>query len=172
MKPVVLALAFAAVACAQNPLVQAYQARYNAAKQNFIESAEAMPADAYSFKLTPAQRAFGEWIEHTIMLNHGMCSAMKGIATPPMDHSKHSAGKPKADLQAALKESFDYCDSVVKELTDQKVLAEVEIGGKKSVPVASMFSHIANLYSHYGNIVGYMRSKGIVPPSTARTMKK
>lgn len=165
-------LVTASVCLAQNPLTESFVARYNSVKQNLIESAAAMPEDQYSYKLTPAQRSFGDWIGHTVMLNQGQCSAAKGVATPPMDHSKHSASASKAELQRSLKESFDLCDAVWKEMTDQKALAQVDIGGKKSYPVAAMMTLLANLNSHYGNLVGYMRTKGIVPPSTARSMKK
>ena len=166
----VLAAVSAFGQAAQNPLTQAYMTRYSAVKQNLIESAEAMPADQYEFKLTPAQRSFAGWIDHTVMLNHNTCSAMKGAAPAPMNHAQHAAEKPKAELAKALRESFTYCDDVLKEMTDQKALNP--IGEKKAYAVTAMFAHIANLNSHYGNLVGYMRTKGVVPPSTARTMKK
>jgi hypothetical protein len=152
--------------------MQAYMPRYNAMKQNLVEAAEAMPAENYGFKLTPAQRAFGEWVDHTILLFHGSCSAIAGSPTPAMDHSKHSGDKEKADLVAALKEAADSCDKSLKNLTDQKALTAVDIGGKPTYPVNAMIGLLTNMASHYGNMVGYLRSKGVTPPSTARTQKR
>ena len=157
---------------AQNPLMQAYVPRFNAMKQNLVEAAEAMPAEHYTFKLTPAQRAFGEWIDHTVMLLHGSCSAAKGVPTPPMDHSAHSATKSKGDLQKALKAATDYCDATFRDMTDAEALGTVTVNGKPGTPVNAMLGLLTNMASHYGNLVGYMRSKGVVPPSTARTQKK
>jgi hypothetical protein len=56
-------------------------------------------------------------------------------------------------------------------LTDAKSLEEVQVGNRKVAAVDVMFSYIANLNAHYGNMVGYMRVKGVIPPSTARTNK-
>ena len=172
MRLVAVSIVFAAVAAAQNPLMQAYMPRYNTMKQNLIESAQAMPEQHYAFKLSPAQRAFGDWVGHTVMLMHGSCAAMKGEAAPPMDHSKHAADKPKADLVKALEEAAGSCDAVLKDMTDAKALAAVTVGGKPSTPVTAMLGMLTNMASHYGNMVGYMRAKDVVPPSTARSMKK
>jgi uncharacterized damage-inducible protein DinB len=157
---------------AQNPLMQAYLPRFNAMKQNLVEAAEAMPAEHYSFKLSPAQRAYSEWIDHTVMLLHNSCAAAKGEAAPAMDHSKHSAANSKSDLQKALKEAAAYCDSVFSGMTDAQALGTVSVGGKPAVPVNAMLGLLTNMASHYGNMVVYMRAKGIVPPSTARAQKR
>jgi hypothetical protein len=39
----------------------------------------------------------------------------------------------------------------------------------RMVPAASLVSH---LNEHYGNLVTYMRIKGVVPPSTERAMRR
>jgi hypothetical protein len=31
-----------------------------------------------------------------------------------------------------------------------------------------MLGFLTNMASHYGNMVGYLRAKGVTPPSTAR----
>lgn len=162
----VAALFCSALASAQNPLMQAYLARYNTMKQNLIEAAEAMPADLYSYRLTPAQRAFGEWIDHTILLMHTSCAQMKGGAPAAMDHSQHGGDKPKVVLVKALREAAEGCDAVLQGMTDAQAL---DAGGK---PVGSMLGLLTNMASHYGNVVGYLRTKGITPPSTARAQKK
>ncbi len=171
MRIPLLFLACSACALAQNPLTQAVTASYNGAKMNLIEAAEAMPADAYSFKLTPGQRAFGDWMEHTAMGNYGFCASMAGTAAPAEAAHIHDL-EGKADIQRVLKASFDYCDGVLKTMTDQKALAEVTIGERKSFPVQGMVRMVGSLNEHYGNIVGYLRSKGVTPPSTARQKKK
>jgi hypothetical protein len=162
-----LALAVAGFAAAQsaNPLSDALRQRYNVAKMNLVESAELMPAENYSYKLSPQQRMFSEWIGHTVMLNHNSCAAMEGAAAAPMDHSKHGAQQEKSALVSALKDSYAHCDKVFAGLEDSKLLATK--GG-----INAALNLLANSYSHYGNMVGYMRTKGLVPPSTARSQKK
>ena len=68
MRTAIFTLFLAGICFGQNPLMQAYMPRYDTMKNNLVEAAEAMPAEHYGFKLTPAQRAFGEWVDHTVLL--------------------------------------------------------------------------------------------------------
>ncbi|MGA3205079.1 MAG: hypothetical protein ABSF12_21495, partial [Bryobacteraceae bacterium] len=68
--------------------------------------------------------------------------------------------KTKEEVSKALKDSFAYCAAVLETLDDQKVLSTPQ--------TSTAFLHIAVHNNEiYGNIVGYLRSSGIVPPSTA-----
>ncbi|MBL8229556.1 MAG: hypothetical protein JNL98_13790 [Bryobacterales bacterium] len=154
--------------CAQGPLMQSILPKYNSAKLNLIEAAEFMPASEYGFKLTPAQRAFGEWMDHNISMNYSLCARAEGKAA----NAKKPASMSKEDLVAGLKESFQYCDSVFQGMTDEKAMKLVESGGRNVLPADTMISLLINWNEHYGNLVGYLRSKGIVPPTTARASKK
>jgi hypothetical protein len=152
---------------AQNPMTDAVKSAYNRMKQNLIETAEVMPEADYGYRLTPPQRPFGEWIEHTAAGNYAFCAAMRG--TPPPDAAKALPGlKSKGEIRRGLAESFEYCDGALNGMTDQKALSEVVTGERKSYPVQAMISLIGSLNEHYGNLVGYFRSRGIVPPSSAR----
>lgn len=171
MKRVVVCALLSTCAFGQGPIVKSFTPRYEAAKLNFIETADLFADKDYSYRLTPAQRTVGEWIEHTIASLHNSCGLMEGKGAAPMDHSAHGAAKSKADLRKQLKEAFDHCDTVVKGLTDAKAVAAVTVNGRESYPINSMFGVLVTLNEHYGNLVGYMRSKGLTPPSTARAQK-
>jgi hypothetical protein len=153
-----------------NPLTEAVTGRYKAVSQNLIETAEVMPEEFYSYRLTPAQRPFGEWIGHTAMGNYNFCAAIKGEKPPETKHLHEMSGK--AQLSKALLESFQYCDAALKDMNDRKALAEIVAGDKKIYPVQGMVALVSSDNEHYGNLVGYLRSKGLTPPSTARSMKK
>ncbi len=141
-----------------NPLTQAVTTRYNSAKKNLVDAADAMPEADYGYQLTKEQRPFSGWIDHTAMGNYSFCSAIKGETAPAM---KHGASQ-KADLVSALKQSFEYCDAALKAIDDKTALTERD--GK--FPVNAMIGLVASLNEHYGNLVGYLRSKGITPPSS------
>ena len=66
----------------------------------------------------------------------------------------------------ALKESFAYCDSVYDSMTDSKLADIVDTGGNKSTRSRLLWMNIVHDESHYGNLVTYLRMKGIIPPST------
>lgn len=158
-----LGLCFAAsILSAQNNLTTAMSQRYFAGvRKNLEASAEAMPADKYSFKLTPGQMSFGEWLNHSTERNYADCDLLKGETAKrqPVTFTD------KADIAKALHESFAYCEGVLATLDDAKVTATPQM--------AYTFMHIAVHNNEiYGNIVGYMRASGILPPSTAARQKK
>ena len=152
-----------------DPILTAFKTRYETAKLNFVESVAAMPAESLEFKLTPEQRSFRDWITHTAGMNYNACSAMAGTA-PPAQSAGKAMTKPAVDQ--AIRDSFDYCDQVIRSLSDARLLREVSVGTRTILPVDTMLGYIANLNAHYGNIVGYMRVKGVTPPSTARAAHK
>ncbi len=166
-----LLFALALPLLADNPVTDTVKAAYGRMKQNLIETAEAMPEADYSFRLTKEQRAFSEWLEHTATGNYNFCSAIRGQAAPEEAKSLHGLTS-KSEIQQALKKSFDYCDGALSEVDDQKMVKELAIGDRKVRPVQPMINLVASLNEHYGNLVGYLRSRGVVPPSTARASQK
>src|ERR1039457_164778 len=66
-----------------------------------------MPAEDYDFKPTPDVRTFGQLIAHIAAAQMSFCSAVKGEPKRLNAASKTS----KVDLVAALRASFDECDS-------------------------------------------------------------
>ena len=68
--------------------------------------------------------------------------------------------KEKADVSKALKDSLAYCAAAFEKMDDQKATS--------SPQMSYAFLHVlVHNNEIYGNIVGYLRVSGIVPPSTA-----
>jgi hypothetical protein len=137
----------------------ATQRYFNSIRRNLEASADVMPADKYAFRLTPGQMTFGEWLIHSAQRNFIDCAALKG-ETPPQTDAQLAALKDKAGIAKALKDSFAYCAATIDKLDDAKVLASPQ-------STYSFLHIIVHNNEIYGNIVGYMRASGIVPPSTA-----
>jgi hypothetical protein len=167
----ILLWAVALPLCAQNPVTDVVRSNYERLKQDMVETAELMPAASYDFKLTPPQRPFSGWIEHTAMGNYRMCSMMLGRAEPEAAKAVHGL-TVKDDLVKALRDSFTYCDSALKEMDDTKAVAQITFNERKYPAVQVMIGLVASLSEHYGNLVGYLRSKGLEPPSTTRASRK
>ena len=159
------ALAAASAMCAQNPLSSEMKAQYDASKDQITKSAERMPESNYSFK--PAEgntRTFGQIIGHIADVQLAICGAAKG-------EQKHgdaeSAKTSKADLTAALKESFDYCDGAVNGLTDATAAQMVKVFGRDMSKLGTLYFNVIHNNEMYGQIVTYYRAKNMVPPSTS-----
>ena len=67
---------------------------------------------------------------------------------------------------AALKDSFAYCEAVYDGLTDATAVQMIKRGQTQRTRLWIVWGNIVHDNSHYGNLVTYMRIKGLVPPST------
>lgn len=172
MQRAIVSTLLLAVGCqGQSVFTKALSGNYERYKIFLNDTAQVMSEADYSYKLSPAQRPFGEWIEHTALLNYSFCANIKGVPPPP--ETKTVMGLTGKDAIAkALADSFTYCDAAFKDMDDAKAVQEITIGERKVVPANVMVSLIASLNEHYGNLVGYMRTKGITPPSTARAQQQ
>ena len=149
---------------AENNLTTAATQRYfNVVRRNLEASADVMPAEKYSFRLTPGQMTFAEWLNHSTQRNYSDCAVLK--SEPVSEEEKRAASlKEKGEVSRALKDSFAYCADALKTMTDEKAVS--------SDRVSNAFLHlVAHNNEIYGNIVGYLRVSGIVPPSTASRKK-
>ena len=144
---------------AQNTLKTTTIDRYFNYVRQFLEStAESMPAEKYNFRLTPGQMTFGEWINHSTERNYLDCSTLRGEPNP-MPKSKTDLLKGKDEIVKNLKDSFAYCVATFDKLDDQKILSTPQM-------TASFLHTVVHNNEIYGNVVGYLRVSGIVPPST------
>ena len=143
-------------------------------RRNLAEGAAAMPAGEYSFKPTPQVRSFAELVGHVINANFYFCSQARG-EKPNFGGADYSKTTDIAVLVKALNDALAYCDATYDGTTDANVTQAVGVAGRGSSKPTTrglvlMFNTTHN-NEHYGNLVVYMRLKGHVPPSTARTLK-
>ena len=158
------AFVFAAAAQDPNPLSADARRAYADVKSNILRSAEKMPEENYNFRPAPRVRTFGQVLGHIAQEQYlFFCGPLKGEQkAADIERTKTS----KADLIVALKDSFAYCDAVYDQMKDQDATAVVNTGGNKSTRLRLLWMNIVHDESHYGNLVTYLRIKGIVPPST------
>jgi len=163
---ILLSALFASTLFAQNNLTTTATQRYFGPIRRSLEgSADVMPAEKYSFKLTDGQMSFAEWLIHSTQRNYTDCSTLKGEPVPEIYKSLESM-KDKAAVSKALKDSFAYCAAAIEGIDDLKVLGTPQMTN-------ALLHIVVHNNEIYGNIVGYMRASGIVPPSTAaRTAPK
>ena len=130
-----------------------------------------LPPAEYSFKPTPQVRSFAELIGHVAFANFFICSMAKGEAMPTMVNFERTV-TDKAGGVKALGDALTYCDGVFKETTDANANQMVKVSGpggqSQSTRALTLMYNTTHNNEHYGNVVLYLRLKGIVPPSTAR----
>jgi uncharacterized damage-inducible protein DinB len=150
---------------AQNPLSSDLKNSYTGIKGTITKAADEMADADYSFKASPMERTYGEIVGHIADVQFALCGNAKGEQKKSDSGSKTS----KADLTAALKASFDYCDGVYDSLTDADATSMVTLfGPRKATKLAVLNFNIAHDNEMYGQMVVYLRIKGLVPPSSQR----
>ena len=158
---------FAAVASAQapaNPLTLVSKNIYAMAKKDILGSVDKVPEEMWSYQPTKEVRTFGQLFAHVADGQYEFC----GVAVDGKSVSKdiEKTAKTKAEIVPALKDAFAYCDAAYDKLTDATAADMVSFFGMKITKLGAMDFNIAHTMEHYGNLVTYMRIKGIVPPSS------
>lgn len=157
----------AGVAQAQdaNPMTAATKAQHDLIKGNIVKAAAKMPEADYAFAPTPEVRSLGRLIGHIANANYMICSAAAGEKSPSTSNIEQTA-TTKADLTKALDGAFAYCDGVYAKLTDAAGMTKVKYFLGEQPKLAVLAFNNAHNMEHYGNLVTYMRIKGVVPPSS------
>ncbi|HVW87500.1 MAG TPA: DinB family protein [Bryobacteraceae bacterium] len=160
-------LAFAGAMFAQsggNPLVASSQGLFHNVKGTILQSVDEVPANLWDFRPTPEVRTFGQLFAHIADGQYEFCGAATG--DKPANPGVEKTAKSKEEVVAALKKAFDYCDAAYQKITPAGASETVNFFGNKMARITVMDFNIAHTDEHYGNLVTYMRLKGIVPPTS------
>ena len=137
---------------------------YSNAKRDILRSAEKVPEEKYAFKPVDTVRSYGQVLAHVADGQYEFCG---GAAGKQDDKGVEQTAKTKADIIAALKTAFAYCDAIYAGMNDAKAAEMIPaFGGIKISRLSMLDFNVAHTMEHYGNLVTYMRIQGIVPPSS------
>ena len=147
-----------------NPLVASSKLFYTNAKQDILGSADKLPEAKYAFRPVDSVRTYGQVLAHVADGQYEFCGAAAG------NHDEkgiEKSAKTKADIVAALKAAFAYCDAIWAGMTDAKAAELIPaFGGAKITRLSMLDFNVSHTMEHYGNLVTYMRIEGVVPPSS------
>lgn len=156
--------ATAAEAVPASPLVAHGHGMYSASQQILLGAAAAMPEEGYAFRPVDSVRTFGQIVGHVADSQYAMCSTVLGETNPAPAVEKTKS--TKADLVAALREAFTYCQRAYAGLTDAAAVETVQMMGGATPKLGVLNVNNIHTIEHYGNMVTYLRMNGIVPPTS------
>ena len=161
-----VSLFFAASAFGQSadPVISSSQRLFTIAKTDVMKSVDKVSDELWSYRPTPQVRTFGQLFAHIADGQYEFCSAALGPSM--IDKGVEKKSTTKAEVVAALKEAFAYCEKGYASLTKDKALETVSAFGGQMTRISVMDFNAAHTMEHYGNLVTYMRLKGIVPPTS------
>ena len=129
-----------------------------------LRAAEVMPEEGYNFKPVDTVRTFGQILGHIADSQYFFSSKVLGEKSPAPQVEKTKA--TKAELIAALKEAFAYTDKAFDGMTDASAAEMVKLMGSDAPKLGVLTTNSLHTVEHYGNLITYLRMKGLVPPTS------
>lgn len=140
---------------------------YETVRGYITAAAEQMPEADYAFKPTPEVRSFGQLLGHVANAGYAFCAGATGEQGPTVADAEKLASK--AEIVAALHASFAFCDKA-HQMDPMKGGEAVDFFGQQHTRLSVLAFNMGHDFEHYGNMVTYLRLKGMVPPSSQRGM--
>lgn len=159
-----------APASSTSPVADALRAMEQRFSRILIAAAEAMPADKYNYRPTPAQMSFAQIQAH--LANEGndlLCSKVAGVPAPQHAAADTTAGKDQ--LVARLRETFQFCESAFAHLDDSKLGEPIQLFGPNPFSrAAAILITVGDWADHYSQEANYLRLNGLLPPTAQNRM--
>jgi uncharacterized damage-inducible protein DinB len=147
-----------------NPITASEKGLYSFVSSAVIGAAEKMPEANYAFRPTPEVRSFGQLVGHVADASYMFCAQAQGEENPAKGIEKTKTAK--ADLVGAIKDAVAYCNKAFDSMTDSKGSEMVKFRNFQISKLTLLSLNTAHTDEHYGNMVTYLRIKGIVPPTS------
>lgn len=155
----------------KSPVSDVLRAMLAGREKNTVAAFEEMPADKFGYKPTPEQMTFGHLAAHIASGNYYFCSNVGDVPRPKTEEMKGTEGKDR--LVAAVKASFEFCDSALAKANDSKMNENITWFDDKPRPRAWAFMALASSWAdHYGMAAMYLRLNGLIPPTAKPEEKK
>jgi uncharacterized damage-inducible protein DinB len=151
----------------QQPPAQIYGKLLTNMEKEFVDLADAMPEDKYSFVPTQGEftkvRSFGDQVKHVAEANWFFFGGPN--MTDADDKAKADAIEKltsKADIMQALKDSLKQAHMLADSITAENAFQTTAHGTRGGMTAFGL----AHMMDHYGQMVVYLRMNGIVPPAS------
>jgi hypothetical protein len=161
------ATAAAAAPASKSPVADGLRGMHQRFSRILIAAAEAMPADKYNYRPTPAQMSFAQIQVH--LANEGndvLCGNTAGVPVPRRTAVDSTATKEQ--LVARLKETFQFCEQAFAKLDDSKLADPVSMFGMNMTRATALLITVGDWADHYSQESNYLRLNGILPPTAQR----
>jgi len=136
-------------------------------EKEFVDLAEAMPADKYNFAPTAGEfkgaRTFAGQVKHVAGANYYFFGGPK-MTEADVKAKEDAIDKltSKDEIIQALKDSFAHAHATIAEMTAANAFEMTKTGTRAGMAAFG----IAHFMDHYGQMVEYARMNGIVPPAS------
>jgi len=155
-------------AASTSPVADALRQMQQRFGRILVAAAEAMPAEKYNYRPTPAQMSFAQIQVH--LANEGndqLCSKTAGVPAP--QRAAVDSTMTKDQLVARLRETFQFCEQAFAKLDDSKLTEPIQLFGPNPFTrAAAILITVGDWADHYSQEANYLRLNGILPPTAQR----
>lgn len=142
-------------------------------QKKFVDLANAVPADKFTWRPSPDSRSFAEVFLHVANERYGILSLMG--ATPPSDLDRKNFEKKTTDrdkIIAELNRSWDFARKAINGMSNADFAKLLPKLGPQANAGDVVYILVADAHEHLGQSIAYARMNGIVPPWTVEAQKK
>src|SRR5258705_2625263 len=161
--------AAAAAPASKSPVADGLRGMHQRFSGILIAAAEAMPADKYNYRPTPAQMSFAQIQVH--LANEGndvLCGKTAGVEVPA--RAKVDSTATKEQLVARLKETFVFCEQAFAKMDDSKLAEPVSMFGMNMTRAVALLITVGDWADHYSQESNYLRLNHILAPTAEQRM--
>ncbi len=110
---------------------------------------------------------FGHLAAHVVESNYYFCANVGNVPEPKVAEVKDSDSKDV--LVAAVKASFDFCNTAVAKASDSTMSSDITwFDGKPKARAWAFLGLASSLADHYGMAAMYLRLNGLLPPTAKK----
>ena len=152
-------------AASQSVFLKDLSDTWDRSKECTLNFAKAMPEEDYKFKPTPDIYSYAEQLLHITGSNFGL--AARAAGKEPPENNLDAEGKSKDEIISILTKSFAYGAEIIKSISTENSEETVEFFKMKVKRYQLLLLMRDHLTHHRGQMVIYLRLKGIKPPQYA-----
>ncbi|HXZ10909.1 MAG TPA: DinB family protein [Candidatus Sulfotelmatobacter sp.] len=147
----------------------------DAQNKKFIQLAEALPQEKFTWRPSPEARSFAEVFLHVSGERYQILAL--GGATPPAGFNPkdpktyEESTTDKAKIIAELKKTGEFMDATINAMTNADFAKLLPKLGPDANAGDVVYILVVDCHEHMGQLVAYARENGIVPPWTIAAQK-
>src|ERR1700691_1346754 len=142
-------------------------------QKKFVDLANAIPADKFTWRPSADSRSFAEVFLHVSGERYGILGLMG--ATPPQGYDRKKFEKSttdKAQIIAELNKSWAFTQQTINGISNADFAKLLPKLGPQANEGDVVYILLADAHEHLGQVVAYARENGIVPPWTVQAQKQ
>jgi uncharacterized damage-inducible protein DinB len=142
-------------------------------QKKFVELANAIPADKFTWRPSADSRSFAEVFLHVAGERYGILGLM-GVAPPAGFDGKtfEKSTTDQARIIEQLNKSWEFAQKAINSMTNADFSKLLPKLGPQANAGDVVYILVADAHEHLGQLVAYARVNGIVPPWTVEAQQK